>query len=121
MKRGFHRLAISCVPLMMLSGSPSPLSAGEGEKRDPAPVIEPMGFVGTVIAVVPASRTLVVDVPFDRDHLRIGAEVTGTTTITADGQSVSLDRLQTGDRVRISVRRMASGNEAISVEVLPGP
>ena len=70
--------------------------------------------------IVPASRTLVVDVPLRETVLRVGAEVTDTTRITANGQAVSLDRLQTGDRVRISVRRVATGNEAISVEMLSG-
>ncbi|OGB93623.1 MAG: hypothetical protein A3G35_14100 [candidate division NC10 bacterium RIFCSPLOWO2_12_FULL_66_18] len=121
MKKGFHWLAISWVALVLLAGPLSPLHADEAEKSEPAPAAGPMRFVGTVIAVVPASRTVVVDVPWDRDFLRIGAEVTATTTITAEGQTVSLDRLQSGDRVRLSVRRVATGNEAISVEVLQGP
>ncbi|MBI2114658.1 MAG: hypothetical protein HYT85_06205 [candidate division NC10 bacterium] len=118
MKKGFHWLAISWVALVLLAGPLSPLHADEAEQSEPAPAAGPMRFVGTVIAVVPASRTLVVDVLLDRDVLRIGTEVTSTTTITADGQAVSLDRLQAGDRVRISVRRVGTGNEAIVVEVL---
>jgi hypothetical protein len=31
-----------------------------------------------------------------------------------------LDHLQAGDRIRISVRRVATGNEAISLEMLSG-
>ena len=120
MKRGLLWLAISWVALVLMAGPISPLHADEARRKDPSPALELLGFVGTVIAIVPASRTLVVDVPWDRDFLRIGAEVTDTTRITADGQAVSLDRLQTGDRVRISVRRIETGNEAISIEVLSG-
>jgi hypothetical protein len=118
MKTGHHWPAISLAALIVLSGLPSPLQAAEAQPKDLTRALEPVAFVGTVIAVVPTSRTLVVDVPLDTDALRIGAEVTSATTITADGQAVSLDRLQAGDRVRISIRRVTTGNEAISVEIL---
>lgn len=118
----------------------APASAGEAEKKEPAPAKEekkagapaetkaapekpaaaekPAGLVGTVIAVVPASRTLVVDVLLGKEVLRVGAEVTDKTKLTAAGKAVSLDRLKPGDRVRIEFRRVATGDEAISVEVL---
>jgi hypothetical protein len=109
---------------------------GEAEKKEAAPATEekkaatpaekpvaaekPAGLVGHIVAVVPESRTLVVDVPLGKDVLRIGAEVTGKTKITAEGKAVSLESLKLGARVRINYRRAATGDEAISVEVLHG-
>ena len=63
-------------------------------------------------------RTLVVDVPLGKEVLRVGAEVTDKTKLTAAGKAVSLDRLKAGDRVRIEFRRVATGDEAIAVEAL---
>lgn len=110
--------------------------AGEAEKKEPAPATEekkaattpekpaaaekPAGLVGTIVAVVPDSRTLVVDVRLGKHTLRIGAEVTGKTKITAEGKAVSLESLKIGARVRINYRRVATGDEAISVDVLRG-
>lgn len=111
----FTVLALGVVLLAM----PAARAAGE-EAEKQASAARAAAYVGVVVAVTPESRTLVVDVPLARDVLRIGAEVTETTRITADGQAVSLDRLQTGDRIRISVRRVATGNEALAVEVLSG-
>ena len=111
----FTVLALGVVLLAMPVSRPA---ADEAERQ--ASATRAAAYVGTVVAVTPDSRTLVVDVPLRETVLRVGAEVTDTTRITADGQAVSLDRLQTGDRVRISVRRIETGNEAISIEVLSG-
>lgn len=126
----FLGLALSLVALPL-----APAPAGEAEKKEPAPAKEeekaaapekpaaaekPAGLVGTVIAVVPASRTLVVDVPLGKDVLRIGAEVTDKTKIRAGGKAASFESLRPGARVRINFRRVATGDEAISVEVLRG-
>jgi len=116
--------------------------AGEAEKKEPAPAKEekkagapaetkaapekpaaaekPAGLVGKIVAVVPASRTLVVDVPLGKEMLRIGAEVTDKTKIRAAGKSASFESLKAGARVRIDFRRVATGDEAISVDVLRG-
>jgi len=121
----------------------APTLAGEAEKKEPAPAKEekkagapaetkaapekaaaaerPAGLVGKIVAVVPATRTLVVDVPLGKETLRIGAEVTQKTKLEAAGKAVSLESLKPGDRVRIQFRRVATGDEAISVEILPGP
>ena len=121
----------------------APALAGEAEKKEPAPAKEekkagapaeakaapekpaaaekPAGLVGTLVAVVPASRTLVVDVPLGKEMLRIGAEVTKETKITAAGAAVSFDSLKVGARVRINFRKVATGDEALSVEVLRSP
>ncbi len=126
-----------------------PLSQGWGgevEKNDPAPANQektgetpqatqeapatpdkppraekPAGLVGTIVAVVPGSRTLVVDVPLGNDVLRIGAEVTEATKITTGGKVTSLEKLEEGARVRIAFRRVDTGDEATSVTILQGP
>lgn len=121
----------------------APVSAGEAEKKEPGPATQekkagapaetkappekpaaaekPAGLVGTIVAVVPASRTLVVDVPLGKEVLRIGAEVTDKTKIHAAGKAASLENLKPGARVRLNFRRVATGDEAIAVEVLRGP
>jgi hypothetical protein len=104
-----------------LAGEAQGKAEAPGEpKAAPASAEKPAGLVGTIVAVVPASRTLVVDVPLGKEVLRIGAEVTDKTKITAAGKAVSLDRVNVGDRVRISFRRIEAGDEAISIEVLRG-
>ncbi len=85
----------------------------------PAAAKKPAGLVGTVVAVVPGSRTLVVNVPRGQDVLRIGAAVTERTKIRAGAAPASFDSLlKEGDRVRIQFRRVATGDEATTVEVL---
>jgi hypothetical protein len=71
--------------------------------------------------VTPESRTLVVDVPLEKAVLRVGAVVTDQTKIEAAGKAVPFEDLVTGARVRITIRRVDTGNDAISVEVLRGP
>lgn len=77
--------------------------------------------MGTIIAVVPESRTVVVDVPLEEGILRVGAELTDRTRILAGGDPASFDRLEPGARVRLDVRRVPTGTEATRVEVLWGP
>lgn len=88
----------------------APENAGVAER--------PAGLVGTVVAVVPESRTLVVDVPLGTKVLRIGAIVTEKTKIRTAGKGISFERLKEGARVRINFRRVATGDQAITVEVL---
>ncbi len=70
------------------------------------------------MAATPASGTLVVDVPHGKGMLRIGADVTSRTKITEGSKKASLADLKEGDRVRITFRRVASGDEALSVAIL---
>ena len=81
----------------------------------------PVGLVGTVVAVHPESRTLVVDVPLGTEVLRLGTEVSERTKIIAGGAATSLEDLKEGDEIRIRYRRVDSGDEATSIEVLHGP
>jgi hypothetical protein len=111
----FTALALGVVWLAMPVSRAAAAEAEKGESMAKA-----AGYVGTVVAVTPESRTLVVDVPLRETVLRVGAELTDTTRITAGGQALSLDGVQTGDRVRITIRRIETGNEAVSVEVLSG-
>jgi hypothetical protein len=118
--------------MLCLAAVPPPRApAGEAEKKaEPAAPAEAReapkaeaskeagGLVGIVIAAVPASKTLVVDVRLGKQVLRVGATVTAKTKITAGGAPASFDRLKEGARVRIQFRRVATGDEAISVEVL---
>lgn len=117
MKRGRSWLMVFVLVLFLLAPLVSSALAGEAEKRAQATA----GFVGTIVAVIPESRTLVVDVPLSADVLRIGAQITKRTKIEAAGAAASFESLTPGARVRLTFRRVATGNEAISVEILGGP
>jgi len=93
-------------------------AATQGPAEKPAKPEQPAGYVGTIVAVVPHSRTLVVDVPLKGDVLRVGMEVTKRTKIRSGGSPIALEDLQVGARVRINFRRIADGDEAMTVEVL---
>lgn len=144
MRKGWFWLPTVGLALLLAALPPSRGLAGEAEQKASAPATEekktgappatktspppekaaaekPAGLVGTIVAVVPESRTLVVDVPLGKDVLRIGAEVTKKTRIEAGGAEASFDSLKPGARVRINFRRIRTGDEAISVEVLGGP
>jgi hypothetical protein len=84
----------------------------------PAETKKPGGLVGTVVAVTPGSRTVVVDVLLGKEVLRVGAEVTNRTKIMERGKSAALADLKGGERVRINFRRVATGDEALSVDIL---
>jgi hypothetical protein len=62
-----------------------------------------------------------VDVPLGTEVLRVGAVVTDKTKIEAAGKAATFESLKSGARVRITFRRVATGDEAISVEVLRSP
>ena len=82
---------------------------------------ERTGLVGTIIAVVPESRTVVVDVPLEQSVLRVGAELTEKTRIVAGGAPAAFEALKAGARVRLAIRRIPTGTEATLVEVLGEP
>lgn len=82
---------------------------------------DPVGLVGTIIAVVPVSRTVVVDVPLEKDVLRVGASITAGTIIKAGAAAAPFEALEVGVLVRIHLRRVPKGNEAVWVEVLEAP
>lgn len=84
------------------------------------PAAAPTALVGTVIAIVPDSRTIVVDVPLEKGVLRLGAAVPQTAQITAEGKPVALDDVTAGSRVRIEFHRTPTGDEATAIEVLRG-
>jgi hypothetical protein len=106
-------LVILGLALLLLAAPLSLGLAGEAEK--------PAGLVGTIVAVAPESRTLVVDVPLGTDVLRIGAVVTDKTKIEAAGKAAPFESLKSGARVRMTFRRVAAGDEAISVQILRSP
>lgn len=123
-------LMILGLALLLLAAPLSLGQAGEPEKKEPVPATEekkaaaaeqPVGLVGSIVHITPESRMLVVDVPLGKDVLRIGATVTDTTKIEAAGKPAPFESLKPGARVRITFRRVATGDEAISVEVLRRP
>lgn len=138
---GVSLILIGGAPALVLAAGTEqkaqpPAKAGTSEKKEeatreatgsskapkaaekPAVTKRPAGLTGTIVAVVPQSRTLVVDVPRGKDVLRIGAEVTNRTQIRVRGKKAPLGALQEGERVRLNFRRIATGDQALSVDVL---
>jgi len=87
------------------------------QERKAVPTVS---LVGTIVAIVPESQTILVDVRVGADILRVGATVTPQTKIEANGNPAAFEDLEAGRRVRLSFRRIATGDEAISVQILPG-
>jgi len=130
-------LSLVALPLAGLAGEPetkesAPAEAKKAEEAPPAApekaepaaakpaaAEKPAGLVGKVVAAVPQSRTLVVDVNLGKKGiLRVGAIVTERTKITVGGSAASFDALKEGARVRINIKRVENGSEATSVEIL---
>jgi hypothetical protein len=102
-----------------------PARAGEASGGKATPVgaraAPTATLAGTIVAFVPESSTLVVDVPLSADVLRVGAVLTPETKIETGGRPASIQDLKSGSRVRLTFRRIATGNEAVAVEVVRGP
>lgn len=145
MKTNAIRMLAMGVSLILIGGAPAlalaaetqqkaqpPAAAEKAEKKEEAaekakeatetPKTEaaekPAGLVGKIVAVSPESRTVVVDVPLGKEVLRVGAEVTNRTKIVERGKKASLATLKEGQRVRINFRRIATGDEALSLDIL---
>lgn len=118
-------LAPLALLLAVVTVSVPGLWAGQAVIRDTSATaperqaVPTVSLVGT-IAIVPESRTILVDVAVGADFLRVAAVVTPRTRIEATGAPASFEDLQPGNRVRLNFRRITTGNEALSVEVLRG-
>jgi len=110
-------LAISVLPLPQgLAAQAQPVALSPETTGQPAMMLGTL--VGTVMAVVPESRTVVAAVPLEQGLLRLGAVVTDTATITTGGKPTGFDTLTPGAMVRIEFRRVPDGDEATAIEVL---
>jgi len=112
-------LALSATSLLSVL---EPASAAEirgtsaaAQERQAVPTVS---LVGTIVAIVPESRTILVDVRVSADVLRVGAVVTPQTKIEANGNPLGFADLEAGSRVRLTFRRIPTGNEAVSVHIL---
>ena len=120
-RRGWWGLVVAGGLLVVLA-SMSAAQAREAKKAaEPAKAEQPAGLVGTIVAVLPESNTLVVDVPHGKDYLRVGAVMTGQTKVMIGGKKAALENLTWGQKVRISIRRVPSGTELLSAEALEKP
>jgi hypothetical protein len=106
------------IALLMAVALPGGAGAAEG---DPGPEGKVMTLVGDLAHVEPQSRTVVVEVPLAERLVTVGAWGVADTTLTARGRSIDFPDLQPGSRVRITVRRVADGDELLSLEVLQAP
>ncbi len=88
------------------------------QTEEPPAAEKPESLVGTVVAVDSGSQTLVMDVPLGKETLRVGAFITPDTKIEAGGKNLTIENLQEGSRVRLNFRRVATGDQALAVNVL---
>ena len=117
--RLFHSAPASATDTQRLEASRATQKASAAQTQSTF-ADRPVGLVGTVVGVSPESRTLVVDVLLGTEVLRLGTELSEGTKFAAGGVATRLEELKEGDKVRIMYRRLESGDEAISVEVLDG-
>jgi hypothetical protein len=101
------RYVPSAVPIVLALA----LAAGTISRAEGARV---QGVAGTVVAVTPTSRTIVVESELDGQPWIIGAEVTGETKFA--GRVNDLADLKPGDRVTIQWVREENRLAAIFVE-----
>jgi hypothetical protein len=99
----------------LAGGAPA---AQEGEV---APEGRVTTLVGQLTHVEPQSDTVVVEVPIADKLVTVGAWGIEGTTLTSGGQSIAFEDLEPGSRVRITFRRVADGDELLSLEVLRSP
>ncbi len=58
-------------------------------------------MVGKVVAVVPGSRTIVMETPVGKTVMTVGAEVPEKASITAGKAAKSLSDIKVGDKIRL--------------------
>ena len=58
-------------------------------------------MVGKVVAVVPGSRTIVMEAPVGKTIMTVGAEVPDKASITAGKAAKSLSDIKVGDKIRL--------------------
>lgn len=73
---------------------------------------------GTVLAVTPASRTLVVESRLGGQPWLLGVEVPDRLAVTAEGKTRKLEDLKAGDRVRLRWIREENRLVAESIAVV---
>jgi hypothetical protein len=73
--------------------------------------------VGKVIAVVPASRTIVMAAPVGKDVLTVGAEVPETASIRAGQERKTFSDVKVGDRIRMTYVREQHRLVVQSIEI----
>lgn len=75
---------------------------------------------GTVLAVTPESRTLVVESRLGGQPWILGVEVPEGLAVTAEGKTRKLDDLKAGDRVRLRWNREENRLVAESIAMVGG-
>ena len=103
----------AAIVILIVSPAMAAQEEGKGEPKDGGRVT-----TGSVIAVTPATRTLVVESQL-ADHPRIlGLEVPESLAITVGGKTKKLEDLRTGERVRLRWIREKHRLVAESIEVV---
>lgn len=102
------------VGTMLLAARGTALAAQEAGEAQAVRVAE-----GTVTAVSPASRTLVVESRLGNEGWTIGVEVPADVVIKGDGAK-KLEDLKQGDRVRVRWVREEHRLLAKDIRLLPG-
>lgn len=86
------RLMAPTATVLTVQGFLTASASGEGQVRE---------LVGTVVAVAPGSRTIVMDAPLGKCTLRVRAEVPEKASITAGTVPKILSDIKIGDTIRM--------------------
>ncbi len=98
------------LPLVLVAFMPRP-SAGEPVRA----------AVGTVVAVAPESRTVVVEVPTEKGSLTVGGPVTWDAALCTPTCGAQVSSLEPGQRVAARWRSASAGPRFVSFVTLAGP
>jgi hypothetical protein len=89
-------IVAAAIVILIVSPAMAAQEEGKGEPKDGGWVA-----TGSVIAVTPATRTLVVESQLDDHPWILGLEVPESLAITVGGKTKKLEDLRTGERVRL--------------------
>lgn len=128
MKRVKYVVTIAAVLALAALGDVKPSLATEEQVATPEAAENAQGakplirtISGTVTAVVPDAKTLVVTVPRGQaDALVVGAWVTDQTVIKEGKAKKGLEELKVGDRVWMKFERVSDGDVAHVIVVKQG-
>ena len=89
-------IVAAAIVILVVSPAIAAQEEGKGEVKEGGWVA-----TGSVIAVTPATRTLVVESQLDDHPWILGLEVPESLAITVGGKTKKLEDLRTGERVRL--------------------
>ncbi len=107
------RLILAAALMFLMAVAAVAAEPGKGEAKETG-----RAATGAVLAVTPASRTLVVESRLGGEPWILGVVVPANLAIKDDGKTKTLEELKAGDRVRIRWARTENELVAESIAVV---